>query len=42
MVTAKPEGKYTYAATPEGERWELIDGALYHMAAAPKTKRHDV
>ncbi|MCE2501283.1 MAG: Uma2 family endonuclease [Dehalococcoidia bacterium] len=45
MVTAKPKGKYTYAdyaATPEGERWELIDGALYHMAAAPNTKHHDV
>ena len=38
MVTAKPKGKYTYADyadTPEGERWELIDGVLYHMAAAP-------
>ena len=45
MVTAKPKGKYTYAdyaATPEGERWELIDGVLYHMAAAPNTKHHDV
>ena len=45
MVTAKPKGKHTYAdyaATPEGERWELIDGALYHMAAAPNTKHHDV
>jgi Uma2 family endonuclease len=45
MVTAKPKGKYTYAdyaATPEGERWELIDGVLYRMAAAPNTKHHDV
>ena len=45
MVTAKPKGKYTYAdyaATPEGERWELIDGVLYHVAAAPNTKHHDV
>ena len=45
MVTAKPKGKYTYAdyaATPEGERWELIDGVLYRMAAAPDTRRHDV
>ncbi len=45
MATAKPKGALTcadYAATPEGERWELIDGALYHMAAAPNTKHHDV
>jgi Uma2 family endonuclease len=45
MATAKPKGKYTYAdyaATPEGERWELIDGVLYRMAAAPNTKHHDV
>jgi len=41
MVTAKPTGTYTiadYFATPEGERWELIDGVLYHMAAAPNIK----
>ena len=41
MVTAKPKGTYTvadYFATPEGERWELIDGVLYHMAAAPNIK----
>ena len=45
MVAARPKGKYThadYAATPEGERWELIDGVLYHVAAAPNTKHHDV
>ena len=45
MVTARPKGKYThadYAATPEGERWELIDGALYHMAAAPNTRHQTV
>ena len=45
MVTAKPKGKYTYAdyfATPEGERWELIDGVLYHMAAAPNIKHQIV
>ena len=44
MVIAKPKGKHTYAdyvATPEGERWELIDGVLYHMAAAPNTKRQE-
>ena len=41
MVITKPRGKYTYAdyfATPEGERWELIDGVLYQMAAAPNLK----
>ncbi len=45
MAAAKPKGKYThadYAATPEGERWELIDGALYRMAAAPNTKHQTV
>ena len=45
MVIAKPKGKYAYddyAATPEGERWELIDGALYHMAAAPNTRHQTV
>ena len=44
MVTARPKGKYTYAdyaATPEGERWELIDGVLYRMAAAPNTKHQE-
>ena len=44
MVTARPKGKYThadYAATPEGERWELIDGVLYHVAAAPNTKHQE-
>ena len=41
MVIAKPKGKYTcadYFATPEGERWELIDGVFYQMAAAPNRK----
>ena len=41
MVTAKPKGTYTiadYFATPEGERWELIDGVLYQMAAAPNSQ----
>ena len=41
MVSTRPKGKYTYGdyfATPEGERWELIDGVLYHMAAAPNRK----
>ena len=35
MATAKPKGKLTYAdyaATPDDERWELIDGVLYRMA----------
>ena len=41
MVTAKPRGKLTYAdyaATPDDERWELIDGVLYRMAPAPNVK----
>lgn len=41
MVTARPKGKYTYAdyaAKPEDERWELIDGVLYEMAPSPNTK----
>ena len=47
MVIAKPKPKAncTYAdyfATPEGERWELIDGVLYQMAAAPNLKHQDV
>ena len=38
MVTQKPKRKLTYedyAKTPEGERWELIDGELI-MAPSPK------
>jgi Uma2 family endonuclease len=41
MATAKSKGKYTYAdyaAKPDDERWELIDGALYKMAPSPNTK----
>ena len=41
MATAKPKGKYTYAdyaAKPDDERWELIDGGLYKMAPSPNTK----
>lgn len=41
MVSAKPMGKYTYedyAAMPDDERWELIDGVLYRMAPSPNTK----
>ena len=41
MVTTKPKGKYTYedyAAKPDDERWELIDGELYKMAPSPNTK----
>ena len=44
MVAAKPKGTLAYAdyaATPEGERWELIDGVLYRMAAAPNTKHQE-
>ena len=38
MVTQKPKVRLTYedyAKTPEGERWELIDGELI-MAPSPK------
>jgi Uma2 family endonuclease len=38
MVTREPKPKLTYedyAKTPEGERWELIDGELF-MAPSPK------
>ena len=41
MVTARPKGEFTYedyAATPDDERWELIDGVLYKMAPSPNTK----
>ena len=41
MATAKPKGKLTYAdyaATPDDERWELIDGVLYRMAAGASTR----
>ena len=42
MVTATvtAPGSATYAdyfATPEGERWELIDGVLYHTPETPGT-----
>ena len=45
MVIATEQGIATYAdyfATPEGERWELIDGVLYQMAAAPNIKHQIV
>ena len=45
MVIATALGTATYAdyfATPEGERWELIDGVLYQMAAAPNIKHQIV
>ena len=45
MATARLRGKYTYAdyfATPEGERWELIDGVLFHVSAAPNRKHQTV
>lgn len=45
MVIATAPGTATYSdywATPEDERWELIDGVLYHMAATPSTKHQDV
>ena len=45
MVARKPKGGYTYAdyaATPDDERWELIDGELYRMAAGASTKHQIV
>ena len=44
-ATVTAQGSATYAdywATPEGERWELIDGVLYQMAAAPNIKHQIV
>ena len=43
MVTQKPKAKLTYedyAKTPEGERWELIDGELINLeeTMAPSAK----
>lgn len=40
MVIAMSKGIATdadYWATPEGERWELIDGVLYHTPETPGT-----
>ncbi len=45
MATAKPKGKYTYAdyaAKPDDERWELIDGVLYQMAAGASARHQEV
>lgn len=45
MPTIKPPGKFTatdYFATPEGEQWELIDGALYHTPETPGTWHQEV
>ena len=44
MATAKPKGKLTYAdyaATPDDERWELIDGVLYRMAPGASAKHQE-
>ena len=46
MVTARPKGKHTYEdyfATPECERWELIDGVLGRTTwlQAPNIKHQD-
>ena len=45
MVVEKPHGAFTaadYFATPEGERWELIDGVLYHTSETPGTWHQEV
>ena len=44
MVTREPKAKLTYedyAKTPEGERWELIDGELI-MPPSPKAAHQSV
>ena len=44
-MVEKPHGAFTapdYFATPAGERWELIDGVLYHTSAAPGTWHQEV
>lgn len=46
MVIAKPKPKASatyadYFATPEGERWELIDGVLYHTPETPGAWHQD-
>ena len=45
MVTTEPKGTHTvpdYFATPEGERWELIDGVLYRTSETPGTWHQEV
>lgn len=45
MVTARPKGKHTYAdyaAKPDSEKWELIDGVLYQMAAGASARHQEV
>ena len=45
MATARPKGKYTYAdyaAKPDDERWELIDGVLHQMAAGASARHQEV
>ena len=45
MAMIEPKGTYTvadYFATPEGERWELIDGVLYHTSETPGTWHQEV
>ena len=45
MVVAKPKGRYTYedyAAKPDDERWELIDGVLYQMASGASARHQEV
>lgn len=45
MVIATEQGIATYAdyaAKPDDEKWELIDGVLYPMAAGASTRHQDV
>ncbi len=38
-------GNYTYAdilSSPEGERWELIDGIAYNMTPTPPRRHQEI
>ena len=44
-LTQKTEKKFTYtdyAAWPDDERWELIDGEAYNMSPAPTTRHQSI
>ncbi|MDE2788451.1 MAG: Uma2 family endonuclease [Chloroflexota bacterium] len=44
-MVEKPHGALTaadYFATPEGERWELIDGVLYRTSETPGTWHQEI
>ena len=44
MVTRKPKGQYTYtdyAAKPDDEKWELIDGVLYQLETGASARHQE-